>query len=47
MTLCDLRGKLLFEVSPSLFSEGELGETEMLLWELYYREKKERAEHNG
>jgi len=44
MTLCDLRGKLLYEVCPSEFPAGELSETEMLLWELYYRDKNERSE---
>jgi len=46
MTLCDLRGKLLYEVCPSEFPVGELSETEMLLWELYYRDKSERS-NNG
>jgi len=39
MVLCDLRGKLLYEVNPSLFPAGELSETEVMLWELYYKDK--------
>jgi len=42
MVLCDLRGKLLYEVCPSLFPYGELSETEVMLWELYYEDKNKR-----
>ena len=44
MALLDLRGggRFLFEVMPSEFPEGQLGETEILLWEFYYRDKNER-----
>lgn len=41
MALLDIRGagRFLFEVLPSEFPEGQLTETEVLLWEMYYREK--------
>ena len=44
MALLDLRGggRFLFEVCPREFPEGQLTETETLLWELYYRDKQER-----
>ena len=41
MILCELHHKFLFEVMPSEFPAGELSETEMLLWDLYYREKQQ------
>jgi len=40
--MCDLRGKFLFEVCPSLFPEGELTSTEVMLWEVFYIEKNSR-----
>jgi len=44
MVICDLHKKLLYESCPSLFPEGELTETEMILWELYYEEKNAKRE---
>jgi hypothetical protein len=42
MRLLDMRGGgFLFEACPSLFPEGELTETEVVLWELYYSEKQQ------
>lgn len=35
MTMCRFQKRFLFEVMPSIFPGGELGETEMALWELY------------
>jgi len=43
MALLDLRGGYLFQTMPSLFPEGELTGTEVLLWEMYYTEKKGRS----
>lgn len=44
MALLDLQGagRFLFDVLPSEFPGGQLTETEVLLWELYYKEKAER-----
>jgi hypothetical protein len=39
MALLDLRGGFLYQHKPSLFPEGELTDTETLLWELYYKDK--------
>lgn len=46
MYLIDLtqRPHFLYECLPSLFPEGELGEVEVTLWEMYYRKK---AQDNG
>jgi len=46
MALLDLRGggRFLYEVMPSEFPDGQLSETEILLWELYYRDKNERMQ---
>jgi len=41
MVLLDMRNKFLYEAKPSIFPEGELTGTEILLWELYYKEKNE------
>jgi len=43
MALLDMQGQFLFQVKPSLFPQGELTGTEVLLWELYYQEKNNRA----
>ena len=44
MALLDLRGggRFLYEVLPGLFPESQMTETELLLWEFYYRDKNER-----
>lgn len=44
MALLDLRGggRFLYEVRPHDFPEGQLTETELLLWEIYYKEKVSR-----
>ena len=44
MTLIELKGnnKFLYEVAPYYFPEGYLTETEVLLWELYYRDKQNK-----
>jgi hypothetical protein len=42
MVLCDMKGKFLYEVKPSLFPEGELTETEIQLWAMFYEEKNNR-----
>jgi len=39
MALLDLRGGYLYQHKSSLFPEGEMTETELLLWELYYLDK--------
>jgi len=38
-----MRGRFLYETNPSIFPEGELTETELILWELFYREKNARS----
>lgn len=43
MTLLDLRGGYLYQHKPSLFPGGEITGTEIVLWELYYREKNLRS----
>lgn len=45
MAMLDYRasGRFLFEVCPDMFPEGQLTETEILLWELYYIEKQANA----
>ena len=43
MMMAEARNKFLFEIKPSLFPEGELSTTEMILWEKFYCEKKENA----
>jgi len=45
MALLDLRGGFIYQHKPSIFPEGELTDTEALLWELYYREKNARAKN--
>lgn len=45
MALLDLRGGYLYQHKPSLIPEGELTETEMLLWEMYYHDKNDRMGH--
>jgi hypothetical protein len=42
MALLDLRGGFLYEHKRSLFPEGEITGTEILLWELYYMDKEKR-----
>lgn len=42
MTLLDLRGGYLYQHRSSDFPAGELTEDELLLWELYYRDKRLR-----
>jgi len=42
LVLLGMRGQFLFQVKPSLFPEGELTPTEVLLWEMYYKDKNER-----
>jgi len=42
LVLLDMRNQFLFQVRPSLFPEGELTPTEVLLWELYYTDKKDK-----
>ena len=42
MSLLDIRGGFLYEHKPSIFPEGEITETELILWELYYHEKNNR-----
>ena len=42
MSLLDLRGGFLYQHKQSLFPEGEVTGTELLLWEMYYREKEAR-----
>jgi hypothetical protein len=37
--LCDLRGKLLYEVRPDMFTFPGLCETERELWSMYYDRK--------
>jgi len=37
-----MRGRFLFETNRSIFPEGELGDTEILLWEMYYADKEKR-----
>jgi len=39
MALCEARNQFLFQVKPSLFPEGEITTTELILWEKYYLEK--------
>jgi len=39
MCLLELRGGYLYQHKPSLFPEGEITGTELLLWELHYRER--------
>ena len=39
MCLLDLKGGYLYEHKRSLFPEGEITGTELVLWELYYHEK--------
>jgi len=43
MALLDLRGGYLYEHKQSLFPGGEITGTELVLWELYYYEKKQRT----
>ena len=43
MSLLDIRGGFLYEHKRSIFSEGEITETELILWELYYHEKNNRT----
>lgn len=43
MALLELRGGYLYEHKRSLFPEGEVTETELLLWEWHYHEKNQRA----
>lgn len=43
MTLLDLRGGYLYQHKASLFPEGELTGTELLLWEWYYGDKAKRS----
>lgn len=47
MALLDLRGGYLYQHKCSLFPDGELTETETLLWELYYKDKNSRMRRNG
>ncbi len=42
MGLLDKRGAFIYQVRPSLFPEGELTATEMLLWNWFYEEKNEQ-----
>jgi len=44
MAMCDKSGRFLFEVLPDLFPHGRITPDEMLLWELYYTEKKEQMD---
>jgi len=39
MVLLEARNKFIYEVRPSIFPEGELTATEMLMWQWYYDEK--------
>ena len=43
MYLLELRnsGKFLYEVLPNEFPEQQLTETEIILWEMYYKEKEQ------
>ena len=43
MALLDLKGGFLYQHKPSLFPEGEITGTEMMLWELYYYERNRKA----
>lgn len=43
MALLELRGGYLYQHKPSLFPGGELTGTELLLWEIYYHERNNRA----
>ena len=46
MSLCDARGRMLFEVRPDLFPEGYLTDMELTLWGLFYEER-ERNRRQG
>jgi hypothetical protein len=39
MTLCDMKGRFLFEVRPDLFPQGQLTAVECALWGNYYHDK--------
>lgn len=38
-----MRGGFLYEHRPDLFPEGQLTDTELELWAMYYRERNERG----
>lgn len=40
MSLLDARGGYLYEHKPSLFPEGEITDTELILWGMYYERKR-------
>lgn len=42
MSLLDIRGGYLYQHQPSLFPEGQITQTELALWELYYHDKQQR-----
>lgn len=46
MTLCEQRGRFLFEVRPDLFPQGRLTLNEMRLWGLFCEER-ERERRRG
>jgi hypothetical protein len=45
MALLDMQGGFLYQHKRSLFPEGEITGTELLLWELYYKDKNARSKH--
>jgi len=40
MALAELKNKFLYEVAASEFPMNEVSMTELLLWELHYKEKR-------
>lgn len=47
MSLLELRGGYLYEHQRSLFPEGEITGTELLLWELHYKERNRQVKGRG
>lgn len=45
MTLCDQRGRFLYEVRPDLFPQGRLTLTEMQLWGQFYEDRDRMTRH--
>lgn len=46
MTLCEARGRFLFEVRPDALSDGALTDVEIALWAKWYDEREKRKKQN-
>jgi hypothetical protein len=42
LTLCNARGRFLFEVRPDIFPENMMTRTELELWSLFFEDREKR-----